>query len=48
MTIGGNDAGFSDDLQTCYLAERPGGAHEAGCVAQADRIDARIAEIHLA
>lgn len=45
MTIGGNDAGFSDDLQTCYMAERPGGSHEAGCVAQQAQIDAKIAEI---
>lgn len=45
MTIGGNDAGFSDDLKTCYMAERPGGAHEAGCVGQQAAIDAKIAGI---
>jgi hypothetical protein len=45
MTIGGNDAGFSDDLKNCYMAERPGGRHEAGCTGQKDAIDARIAAI---
>jgi len=45
MTVGGNDAGFADDLKTCYMAERPGGPHEAGCVGQRAAIDAKIAAI---
>jgi hypothetical protein len=45
MTIGGNDAGFANDLKACYMAERPGGSHEAGCVGQQAAIDARIAAI---
>ena len=45
MTIGGNDAGFADDLKTCYMAERPGGAHEAGCVGQQSAIDGEIAQM---
>jgi hypothetical protein len=42
MTIGGNDAGFADDLKNCYMAERPGGAHEAGCTGQQATIDGEI------
>jgi hypothetical protein len=45
MTIGGNDIGFSNDLETCYMAERPGGAHQAGCVGQQAAIDGRIAQM---
>jgi hypothetical protein len=45
MTIGGNDAGFADDLKTCYMAERPGGQHEAGCVGQQAAIDDKIAQM---
>ncbi|HKO28419.1 MAG TPA: SGNH/GDSL hydrolase family protein [Solirubrobacteraceae bacterium] len=42
MTIGGNDAGFANDLKNCYMAERPGGAHEAGCTGQQSAIDGEI------
>jgi hypothetical protein len=42
MTIGGNDAGFANDLKNCYMAERPGGAHEAGCTGQQSEIDGEI------
>ncbi len=45
MTVGGNDAGFANDLKTCYMAERPGGAHEAGCVGQQGEIDGEIAQM---
>ncbi len=45
MTIGGNDAGFANDLKNCYMAERPGGAHESGCVGQQSTIDGEIAQM---
>jgi lysophospholipase L1-like esterase len=45
MTIGGNDAGFSSDLKNCYMAERPGGAHEAGCTGQQSAIDGEIKDM---
>ncbi|MBV9603517.1 MAG: SGNH/GDSL hydrolase family protein [Solirubrobacterales bacterium] len=45
MTIGGNDAGFADDLKNCYMAERPGGQHEAGCLAQRPTIDGEISQM---
>ena len=45
MTIGGNDAGFANDLKNCYMAERPGGQHEAGCVGQQSTIDGEIAQL---
>ena len=45
MTIGGNDVGFANDLKTCYLAERPGGAHQAGCIAQQSQIDGEITQM---
>jgi lysophospholipase L1-like esterase len=45
MTIGGNDAGFADDLKTCYMAELPGHGHEPDCVGQGAKIDGEIAQL---
>jgi hypothetical protein len=42
MTIGGNDAGFANDLKNCYMAELPGRAHQAGCTGQRSEIDGEI------
>lgn len=42
MTIGGNDVRFANDLKNGYMAERPGGAHEAGCTGQQSTIDGEI------
>lgn len=42
MTIGGNDAGFANDLKNCYMAELPGKAHQAGCTDQQSEIDGEI------
>lgn len=45
LTIGGNDAGFAKDLQTCYQGDLPlqGGASK--CTAQGPAIDQRIADM---